>query len=153
MRRDTMFMPSPSKRRRDSTSISSKPPLCKGRWIAVGETEGLSAYTTDLQILLNDRFTIPQSAIADSSLCWGEPFYDLSLTARSFFYSVSATRSQPPMEPPIGDLFSLLYSICLHTARMGQLLQGIRLPRRTGLEHACPLFTRLPAFCKAAVSP
>ena len=36
-----------------------KPPLCKGRWLAEGETEGLSISLPDLFFLQNDSITIP----------------------------------------------------------------------------------------------
>jgi len=49
----------------------------KERWPAESESEGLFAHIADLQILRNDRITIPQSPLRGSSpLCTRGPFLE-----------------------------------------------------------------------------
>ncbi len=51
-----------------------KPPLCKGRWLAEGETEGLSVSLLDLFFLQNDSITIPHPLTREPPLHKGAFF-------------------------------------------------------------------------------
>ncbi len=54
-----------------STRGPPMPPRCKGRWIAIGETEGLFLYTIVLQDPAESRHNNPPPAIAGAPFTQG----------------------------------------------------------------------------------